>query len=520
MISHVIPVLAISAVLLFSGFVPSLALSEYDKLYEWGSFGIAKPGQFSYPQFIEVDGFGDIYVTDLGNKRVQKFTYNGQYVLEWGGSGSGNGQFHYPSGIATDEQFVYVADRDLNRVQKFDLQGNYVSEWGEKGKSDGMLFMPNGITVHDSFLFIADTGNQRIQKFTVDGEFVLSFGSSGIGPGQFLTVIDVDTDRDGNVYVTDKGNNKIEIFDSDGLLLESLPYTGTNYDFLPEGINVDDKNSFYVINSFNDKVLYLDKESSLKLDIFEQKGPIESSFTMPTDIAIGKYGELHVVDSFNHSIQTFETPNYVEPPEKPVIESVEIKEEIDDDMPPTITVPEDLIVDATDFYTPVIFGEATASDESGIKAILNNAPEEFRIGTSKITWIAFDNAGNTVQDYQIITVYACGQSHSNFNLIQGTSGDDVLMGTEESDLIFGLSGNDLIDGKSGDDCIFGGEGDDVVFGSDGNDTIRGGLGDDVLKGQLGLDVIYGNLGIDILDGGKDKDSCYDNQSDDILTNCE
>jgi len=514
-----VPILTISVILLFSVIPYSDALSEYDKLYEWGSFGIAKPSQFSYPQFIEVDGFGAIYVTDLGNKRVQKFSSDGQYVLEWGGSGSNDGQFHYPSGIATNDEFVFVADRDLNRIQKFDLQGNYVSQWGQKGKSEGMLLMPNGIAVHGSFLYIADTGNQRIQKYTIDGEFVLSFGSSGIGPGQFLTVIDVDTDRDGNVYVTDKGNKKIEIFDSDGLLIESLPFTGINYDFLPEGIEVIGNKEFFVINSFNDKVLYLNQDSSLKLDIFAQKGPIESPFTMPTDIAMGKNGELHVVDSFNHSIQTFETPNYIEPPETPEIISVEIEEIIEDDNPPTIEVPEDLIVDATGIYTKVDYGKATATDESGIKAILNNAPEEFSLGVSKITWIAFDNAGNTIEGYQFVTVYACGQSHSNFNRIQGTSGDDVLIGSENPDLIFGLSGNDLIDGKDSHDCIFAGEGNDVIYGSDGHDTIRGGFGGDILKGQLGSDVLYGGNGSDIIDGGEDRDGCYDD-SDEIIINCE
>ncbi|MDX1595550.1 MAG: 6-bladed beta-propeller [Nitrosopumilaceae archaeon] len=517
----IVAIFAISAILLTSSISYSSALSEYDKLYEWGSFGIAKPGQFSYPQFIEVDGFGEIYVTDLGNKRVQKFTHDGQYLLEWGGSGSADGQFHYPSGITTDDEFVYVADRDLNRIQKFDLQGNYVTQWGEKGKSNGMLFMPNGISVYDSFLYIADTGNNRIQKFTTNGEFVFSFGSSGIGPGQFLTVIDVDVDLDGNVYVTDKGNKKIEIFDSDGILIESLSFTGTNYDFIPEGIEVDDSGSFFVINSFDDNVLYLSKDSSLHLDIFAQKGPLESDFTMPTDIALGKYGELHVTDSFNHSIQTFETPNYVTPPKTNEIKPIEIIEEIKDDTPPVIITPDDMFVDATGIYTPVDFGEATATDENGIKAILNNAPEEFPLGISKITWIAFDNTGNTVEGYQFVTVYACGQSHSNFNRILGTSGDDVLIGTDDPDLIFGLDGNDLIDGKASHDCIFGGNGNDVVYGSEGHDSIRGGFGDDVLKGQLGLDVIYGDMGFDIIDGGEDRDSCYDTDtSNTIMINCE
>jgi len=49
-----------------------------------------------------------------------------------------------------------------------------------------------------------------------------------------------------------------------------------------------------------------------------------------------------------------------------------VEEIAEDDIPPTLEVPEDLIVDATGIYTKVDYGEATATDESGIKAILNN----------------------------------------------------------------------------------------------------------------------------------------------------
>jgi DNA-binding beta-propeller fold protein YncE len=65
----------------------SFGLSGYDNISEWGSFGITGSGNFSHPQFIAVDDDGSIYVTDLGNKRVQKLSSNGEYITEWGKSG-------------------------------------------------------------------------------------------------------------------------------------------------------------------------------------------------------------------------------------------------------------------------------------------------------------------------------------------------------------------------------------------------------------------------------------------------
>ncbi len=79
----------------------SSGIGEFEEIDNWGSFGISAHGKFSYPQFIDVDSDGNIYVTDLGNKRVQKFLSDGQFVAMWGTSGKADGQFYHPSGIVT-----------------------------------------------------------------------------------------------------------------------------------------------------------------------------------------------------------------------------------------------------------------------------------------------------------------------------------------------------------------------------------------------------------------------------------
>lgn len=187
-----------SVLLLANSFAQSsFGLGDYDFISEWGSFGIVEPGHFSHPQFIAVDDDGSIYVSDLGNKRVQKFSSNGEYITEWGKNGKQSGEFHYPSGIAVSGDSVFVADRDLNRIQKFSLDGEFIIEWGKKGKLDDQLFFPNGIAAHNETVYVSDHGNQRIQIFSTDGEFISSFGSSGLGEGQFLNIIGIDLD--GNV---------------------------------------------------------------------------------------------------------------------------------------------------------------------------------------------------------------------------------------------------------------------------------------------------------------------------------
>ena len=497
----------------------SSGLQNYELISELGSFGIAQPGHFSHPQFVAIGEDGSIYVSDLGNKRIQKFSSTGDYITEWGQSGKQPGEFHYPSGIAVSEDFVFVADRELNRIQKFSTDGEFISEWGEKGIYEGQFFFPNGIAVNNGTIYVVDTGNQRIQTFSTDGEFLSSFGSSGLGEGQFLTAIGIDIDKDGTVFVTDRGNGKIEKFNANGEFLESLKFDSYEYTFSPEAIAVDPNGEMFIVNAATNRILHLPQNSNLYLNTIQQAGPYPDSFNVVTDITIGPNGELFIVDSAKHKIKSFETSFYIAPE---IVESVDvpIEKPKKDQTKPEIIAPISFEVEAEDMLTSVSYGEATATDDSGIKQIINNAPSAFHPGITNIIWIAFDNAGHSSSAYQTITVKTCGNVYSDYNLIEGTEGDDVIHGTDADDLIFGLAGNDLISGGGGNDCIFGGYGDDIISGDDGNDTIRGNTGHDILKGNTGTDVIYADSGSDVIDGGDNNDRCYPSGPNDLLLNCE
>ena len=57
--------------------------------------------------------------------------------------GNGEGQLNGPSGIAFDsEDNAYVADQHNNRVQKFTRDGEYLLQWGEPGDGDGQFNLP------------------------------------------------------------------------------------------------------------------------------------------------------------------------------------------------------------------------------------------------------------------------------------------------------------------------------------------------------------------------------------------
>ena len=87
--------------------------------------GISKPGSFLSPQHLAFDSENNVYVTDLGNSRVQKFDSSGEFLTEWGTRGTNNGEFGHPTGIAIFGDFVFVVDNKNHNIQKFDLNVHF-----------------------------------------------------------------------------------------------------------------------------------------------------------------------------------------------------------------------------------------------------------------------------------------------------------------------------------------------------------------------------------------------------------
>src|ERR1041385_68399 len=81
-------------------------------------------GVLRFPEAVDVDAFGNVYLADQLSYVVQKFTAAGTFETEWGSYGGGRGQFGPIGGLATDAAGdVYVVDPSPNRIEKFDPNG-------------------------------------------------------------------------------------------------------------------------------------------------------------------------------------------------------------------------------------------------------------------------------------------------------------------------------------------------------------------------------------------------------------
>jgi sugar lactone lactonase YvrE len=107
------------------------------------------PGQFFLPTYIALDDNENLYVTDTGNFRVQKFSPDGTPLMQFGELGVALGQFAWPKGVDVDSHGrIYVVDSRFNNVQIFDADGRLLLFFGGPGPDLGNIDLPAGIRVY------------------------------------------------------------------------------------------------------------------------------------------------------------------------------------------------------------------------------------------------------------------------------------------------------------------------------------------------------------------------------------
>ena len=178
--------------------------------------GSGIPGStFNRPTDVAWDRAGNIYIADgIGNtNRVAKFDKNGNFVKQWGSTGSGNGQFAGVKSLAVDAQGnVYAADVGNKRIQVFDGDGNFKSQFGNVGTPLTMC-MTTGAT---QYLYVSHSGDPdgmedaAIYKVQLDGQVVGKFGSAGKLPKQFGLANSIDCRNENELLVGEMTNWRVQ----------------------------------------------------------------------------------------------------------------------------------------------------------------------------------------------------------------------------------------------------------------------------------------------------------------------
>ena len=129
--------------------------------HQIGKIAGIRPKEFRRPYSIDFDESGNIYIVDKFNKRIQKLSIKGDFVIEFGVD-----HLHSPEGIAIGKEYVYVSDCRDHTIVEFSLDGKFMRKFGGKGEryEKGLFSNPSGLAIDlDGYLYICDKSNWRVQ---------------------------------------------------------------------------------------------------------------------------------------------------------------------------------------------------------------------------------------------------------------------------------------------------------------------------------------------------------------------
>ena len=216
---------------------------DHEFLGQFGGFG-SGDGQFIWPRSIDMSRDENLFISDEQLHRISSFDTDGKFLAQWGSPGDGEGQLNGPSGLAFDkDDNLYVVDSLNHRVQLFTNEGKFLTMWGRRGTADGEFDLPWGLCLdRDGNVYVADWQNSRVQKFSADGKFLAKFEATDTGLGAVNHPSGVAVDSEGDVYVTDWSAHGVQVYGPDGGFITTLvgdaqqpsPWTQTYVDANPD----------------------------------------------------------------------------------------------------------------------------------------------------------------------------------------------------------------------------------------------------------------------------------------------
>lgn len=125
---------------------------------------------------IALDNQDNIYVTDWGNHRIQKFDRNGVYFQTIGRHGQGPGEFEWTMDLKIDElaRNIYVKD-GLREIEKFDEHGNHLKKIKLEKSIDYYFLSGNEHFITLQFTVSDEEISKAICKMNSNGEILESF---------------------------------------------------------------------------------------------------------------------------------------------------------------------------------------------------------------------------------------------------------------------------------------------------------------------------------------------------------
>jgi hypothetical protein len=263
-----------------------------------------------------VDGSGNTYIFDFGNRRIQKYSPDGRYLRTIGRSGDGPGELDNPWSFGLDssgrilvasQTHVQIFDADGKEVARNDFETAIQDAWIA---FDGTMIvqLPNGLWQdRPGFDIEAEAARPLISMFDLNGRLVRTLGATERfdfdGKTGVIRSVFMDRDSENNIWLSHGYSNRVEKYSPDGTLLVAADYPLSveqyrNIDEQPdfwvyqlgkvsEGIQVDGMDRVWV-QSYREQITWSLYSSRSKwdrpyfvLNVFDRNGVLQG--TLPID---------------------------------------------------------------------------------------------------------------------------------------------------------------------------------------------------------------------------------------------
>ena len=266
---------------------------------------------------------------------VTEFDPEGNYVQGWGGPGQGYDWPKNEHGLYIDLQGnVWIAGNDAtdNMILKFTRDGKFMLQIGGSGKSEGSNGKGLGraanmvVDVAANELFVADGyGNKRVVVFdSRTGAYKRHWGAYGGVPSdekqapynpasppskQFAGAVHcIRLSNDGLLYVCDRGNNRVQVFKKDGTYVSEIlgSQIGTldsaDLLFSPDAA----QRHIYLADGQKAQIHILNRSDGKLLGSFARHGRYAGEFRSLHNLAIDSKGNIYTGEAgFGRRVQKF-----------------------------------------------------------------------------------------------------------------------------------------------------------------------------------------------------------------------
>jgi sugar lactone lactonase YvrE len=282
--------------------------------------------EFRFPTGIAVDAYGNIYIADQFNHRVQKWTpgaTKGITVAGVAGQGDGADQLNYPMGVAVDAKGnLYVSDAANSRIQMFvpgSVMGITVAGGNGRGNGAAQFNMPFGICLdEEGAVYVADNYNHRIQRWA-QGASVGVTVAGGHGKGnaadQLQYPSSVKMDKNGTLFIADAANDRIQAWTKEATKGVTVAGgqgrgKGMNQLYFPTDIALNAAGELFISDQTNQRIQRWTPGAKTGITVAGGKGQgcAINQFNYPYGLFIDTADNMYVADQYNHRIQFFQNP--------------------------------------------------------------------------------------------------------------------------------------------------------------------------------------------------------------------